>query len=332
MDAPPHMRDPYEVLGVSRSATQDEIKKAYRKLAKELHPDLNPGNAAVEQRFKEVSQAYGILGDADKRKRFDAGEIDAEGQETPHRGFYRSYAEAGGMGGGKYTRYAFDEDFSADDIFSDLFGGAFRRDGTAGPGGPGGGPGGGMGGGRARTRQRGADVHYSVQVGFLEAARGVRKRVQLSDGNTLDVTIPEGTEEGQTLRLKGKGRPGLYGGPDGDAYLEVHIDPHPHFARKDSDVHLELPVSLIEALQGAQVQVPTVHGKVAMRVPPGANSGTTLRLKGKGIKDRNSGTYGDQYVKLKVVLPERPDEELVEFVAEWSEKHPYDPRRKAGLV
>lgn len=315
------MRDPYEVLGIGRSASQDEIKKAYRKLAKELHPDLNPGNAAVEQRFKEVSQAYGILGDADKRRRFDAGEIDASGQEDPSRGFYRTYAEAGGAHGtgGKYTRYAFDEDFSADDIFADLFGGAFRRDGRHTEG-------------RQRTPQRGADVHYTVEVDFLEAAAGARKRIQLSDGKTLDVTIPEGTEEGQTLRLKGKGRPGLYGGPHGDAFLEVHIAPHRHFTRKGSDVHLELPVTLAEALQGAQINVPTVHGKVAMKVPAGANAGTTLRLKGKGIKDRTAGTYGDQFVKLKVMLPEQPDTELTDFVAKWSEQHPYDPRRKAGLA
>jgi DnaJ-class molecular chaperone len=313
------MRDPYEVLGVGRSASQDEIKKAYRKLAKELHPDLNPGNAAVEQRFKEVSQAYGVLGDADKRKRFDAGEIDASGQETPSRGFYRSYADAGGRGaGGKYSRYAFDEDFSADDIFSDLFGGAFKRDGRH--------------EGSQQRRQRGADVHYSVEVDFLEAASGARKRIQLSDGKTLDVTIPEGTSEGQTLRLKGKGRPGLYGGPDGDAFLEVHIRPHRHFTAKDSDVHLELPVTLAEALQGAQIEVPTVHGKVTMKVPAGANTGQTLRLKGKGIKDRSSGDYGDQFVKLKVMLPDKPDEELAEFVAKWSAEHPYDPRRKAGLT
>lgn len=313
------MRDPYESLGVARSASQDEIKTAYRKLAKELHPDLNPGNAEVEQRFKEVSQAYGILSDTDKRKRFDAGEIDASGQETPQRGFYRNYAEAGGTSGDKYSRFTFDQDFAADEIFSDLFGGAFRRsDGEAGRG--------------RRAQQRGADVHYSVQVSFLDAATGVRKRIQLSDGKTLDVAIPEGMENGQTLRLKGKGRLGFNGGPEGDAYLEVHIDPHAFFVRKDNDVHLEVPVTLAEALEGAQIEVPTVHGKVAMKVPARANSGTTLQLKGKGIKDRKSGLYGDQYVKLKVVLPDEPDAELVDFVAEWSEKHPYDPRRKAGLA
>lgn len=310
------MRDPYQVLGVGRNASQDEIKTAYRKLAKELHPDLNPGNAEVEQRFKDVSQAYGVLSDAEKRKRFDAGEIDASGQENPQRGFYRSYAEAAGTAGDKYSRFAFDQDFSADDIFSDLFGSSFRR---------------GDEGGRGRARQRGADVHYAVQVGFLDAATGVRKRIQLSDGKTLDVAIPEGMENGQTLRLKGKGRLGFNGGPDGDAYLEVQIDPHAFFTRKDNDVHLEIPVTLAEALQGAQIEVPTVHGKVAMKVPAGANSGTALRLKGKGIKDRKSGLYGDQYVKLKVMLPDTVDKDLVDFVADWSEKHPYDPRRKAGL-
>ncbi|SMF60786.1 DnaJ-class molecular chaperone with C-terminal Zn finger domain [Tistlia consotensis] len=305
------MSDLYSTLGVSREASADEIKRAYRKLAKELHPDLNPGDKTVEQRFKEINAAYSLLSDPDKRKRYDAGEIDAAGQEKPSRGFYRSYADAGM--GQKY--HGFDAE-AAEDIFSDLFGG-FGRSRRA--------------GGRT-PRQRGADVSYSVHIDFLEAANGARKRIQLADGKTVDVTIPAGTADGQTLRLKGQGLPGLGGAGAGDAYVEVHIAPHRFFTRKDSDIHLEVPVSLPEAVLGATISVPTVEGKVSMKVPAGANSGTTLRLKGKGTVDQKSGERGDQYVKLKVVLPEKPDAELQRFMESWGKEHGYDPRKKAGLA
>ncbi len=308
------VKSPYEVLGVARDASAEDIKRAYRKLAKELHPDLNPGNKAVEQRFKEVSQAHGILGDPEKRKRFDRGEIDASGQETPFRrgGFYRQYAESGQ--GAKYSPFEQAGDFSMDDLFSDLFRGA-----TGGPGGK-------------TVRRRGADVSYTITVGFVEAATGAKKRVTLADGRSLDVTLPPGTEDDQTLRLKGKGLAGLGGAPAGDAYIEVHVEPHAFFVRKDNNVHLELPVTLQEAVMGARIDVPTVHGTVSMKIPPGSNTGTTLRLKGKGLAGRKGGQKGDQYIKLKVVLPDKPDEELTAFVERWSEGHPYDPRRKAGMT
>lgn len=302
------MRDPYQLLGVARDADQDAIKKAFRKLAKKLHPDLNPGNKKVEQEFKEVNAAYDLLSDPHKRARFDRGEIDASGAERPERSFYRAYAEGGGNA--KYREAEFGE-FSAEDILSELFGRGRRN--------------------RQPTRMRGEDVTYTLTVSFVDAANGAKKRVTLADGKTLDVTIPPGTEPGQTLRLKGQGMPGVGGGPAGDAYVEIQVEPHAFFTRKDSNVHLEVPVTLPEAVLGANLTVPTVDGKVSIKVPPGSNSGTTLRLKGRGILDRKSGQRGDQYVTLKIVLPERPDPELAEFLERWSATHGYDPRGKLGI-
>jgi len=315
------MKDPYQTLGVARTASADEIKKAYRKLAKKLHPDLNPGNKKIEQEFKEVTAAYDLLSDADKRAKFDRGEIDASGAERPGRGFYRSYAESGqgakyrGGGGG-------DESFFGDDIFSDLFGGGFG-------GGAGGKRAGGARGG-PRMSIRGADVSYAATADFVEAALGTKKRLTLTDGKTLDVTIPPGTEDGQTLRLKGQGLPGMGGGPAGDAFIEIKVEPHAFFTRQGDDIHLELPVSLPEAVLGASITVPTLDGKVTLKVPAGSNTGTMLRLRGKGVA-RRDGARGDQYVKLKVVLPEKPDAELREFVERWAEKNAYDARARSGL-
>ncbi|HLS67707.1 MAG TPA: J domain-containing protein [Kiloniellales bacterium] len=303
------MKDLYSLLGVSKTATADEIKAAYRGLAKQLHPDLNPGDSKVEQRFKEVSQAYSLLSDPEKRRRYDAGEIDESGQETMRGGFYRS---AHGRGGEKYTYHEADAG-GFDDIFADLFGGGFGAR---------------HGGG---LRQKGADVSYSLRVTFLEAARGGRKRVQIGEGRTLDINIPAGIEDGQSLRLKGQGLPGVGGAASGDAYVEVKVDPHPYFTRKGRDLHLELPVTLAEAVLGATVQVPTLEGKVAMKVPAGSNSGKTLRLRGKGVPGRRGGAPGDLYVKLQLVLPEPPDPELRAFVEEWAARHPDNPRARAGM-
>ncbi len=300
------MRDPYEVLKVGRGASAAEIKSAYRKLAKALHPDANPGDSKVEQQFKEVSQAYGILGDAEKRKRFDRGEIDANGQE-------QSFAHGFGQRGGGFRHAAGQgagPGFRPEDIFSELFGNR----------------------GRPRTAaQKGADVNSSIKVSFLEAAEGIRKRVRLADGKALNLSIPAGTEDGRILRLKGQGKPGAMGGAPGDALVEVKVAPHKHFTRNGKNVYLELPVTLQEALLGAEMKVPTIHGPVAMKVPAGSNSGTTLRLKGKGLAAGKGGTPGDQYVKLKLVLPDKPDSELSDFIKNWSKHHHYDPRKKAGL-
>lgn len=305
------MKDPYKVLGVARDASAADIKRAYRQLAKKLHPDLNPGNERVEQQFKEVSQANAILSDPEKRKKFDRGEIDGSGQEKqPAGGFYKEHASSGQ--GAKYRPFDFGGDVNVEDIISDLFGGRPR--------------------GGARGAQPGADVSYTAPVDFVDAAVGAKKRLRLSDGKVLDLTIPPGSADRQTLRLRGQGMPGREGGPAGDAYVEIHAQPHAFFTRKDNNVHLELPISLQEAILGATIAVPTVHGKVSMRVPPGSNTGKTLRLKGKGIVDRKTKTTGDQYVTLKVVLPETPDTALREFVETWSKDHPYDPRLKAGMA
>jgi DnaJ-class molecular chaperone len=307
------MTDLYKTLGVRKTADAEEIKRAYRKLAKQLHPDLNPDNAEVEQRFKEVSHAYAILSDPEKRKRYDAGEIDASGQERMQRGgFHRSYAGSGA--GEKYQHFEFGG-AEAGDIFSELFGFGRRGPGRGGA-----------------ARQRGADVTYRLSIDFLEAARGGRKRVQLGDGKTIDVAIPAGTEDGQSLRLKGKGMPGANGGPAGDGLIEIQVAPHRFFTRQGSDIHLELPITLAEAVLGATVQVPTIEGKVSMKVPAGANSGTTLRLKGKGVAAAQGRAAGDQYVKLKIVLPEKPDAELRRFVEDWEKTHAYDPRAKSGMT
>lgn len=299
--------DLYAVLGVSRAASQDEIKRRYRKLAKELHPDLNP-DKDVAERFKRVTAAYDILSDPDKRARYDRGEIDASGQERAQH-FYREYAEDPAAAR-FYTHEGFGDAESLHDFFEGLFGEGER--------------------GRRgfRMRARGADVSYTLPVEFLEAAKGAKKRVTVGEGHVIDLTIPPGVRDRQTLRLKGQGMPGFDGGPPGDAYVEVHIRPHAFFQRKDNNIHLELPVTLAEAVLGGKVEVPTIDGPVTMTVPKGANSGTTLRLRGKGIVDPKTGQRGDQYVRLRVVLPEKPDPELEEFVRRWSAAHPYDPRRQ----
>jgi DnaJ-class molecular chaperone len=306
--------DLYKTLGVARAATADEIRKAYRKIAKSSHPDLNPGDKAAEERFKAAQAAYDILGDADKRARYDRGEIDASGQERAQQNFWRRYAEADE--GGRYQSQSGYADFAdVSDVFADLFG---RR--------AGGGAGETAGG--ARIRMRGQDRRYHLELDFLDAARGTTRRVTMPgsgpEAGTLDVTIPAGVQDGTVLRLKGKGAEGIGGGPAGDALVELAVRPHRRFARDGDDIVLELPVTLDEAVLGAKVEVPTIAGRVQMTVPKGSSSGDVLRLKGRGIKGK--GGTGDQRVVLKVVLPDRPDAELEGFLERWREKHRYDPR------
>ena len=305
----PAPRDPYSVLGVPKGASADDIKQAYRRLAKQFHPDLNPGRTDIEQRFKEISAAYNLLSDPEKRARFDRGELDANGSERPSNPFHRAYAGAqreDGFGG------------FGDDIFSDLFGGR-RRGGAGGAG----------GGAGSFGKGRGTDIAYSVTVPFAEAMLGTKRRINLSTGKSIDVTIPPGTEDQQKLRLKGQGMGGA--GGVGDAIIEVHVEPHAFFTRQDFDIHLELPVTLPEAVLGATIKVPTLDGQVNLKVPRGSNTGSVLRLKGKGIVDARNNQPGDQYIKLKVVLPDPPDAELANFLERWAKDRSYDVRRKAGL-
>jgi DnaJ-class molecular chaperone len=287
--------DPYSVLGVRKTATQEEVQKAYRQLAKKLHPDLNPGDKKSEERFKEISAAYDILGDADKRARFDRGEIDASGTERPQRDFYREHA---GRTGNPYARDTeFSEFADGDDVFSDLF----SR--------------------RSTVRFRGQDVHYAMQLDFLDALNGARREVALPDGSMLEVSIPRGTRDGQVLRLRGKGMPGLNGGPAGDALVEVSVRPHELFVRKGDDIHIDVAVPLEDAVLGGRLDVPTPGGPVTMTIPRWSNTGRVMRLRGKGAP-RADGGNGDQYVTLKVMLPDRPDAKLEQLVAEWSRRSP----------
>ncbi|MGH7076816.1 MAG: DnaJ C-terminal domain-containing protein [Acetobacteraceae bacterium] len=301
--------DPYKALGVAREATQEDIRVAYRKLAKKLHPDLNPGNKDAEERFKEVAGAYDLLGDAEKRARFDRGEIDATGAERPRQTYYRDFADSAGGAEAGARRYESAEgyaDFAEnDDILAELFGKARR--------------------GGAKIRMRGADLPFHLHVEFLDAVNGATRRLSLPDGSTLDVTIPPGIRDGQLLRLKGKGRPGLGGGPPGDALIEIEIMPHPVFTREGDDIRLELPISLAEAVLGGRVDVPTPAGAVTMTVPKGANSGSLLRIRGKGVA-RRDGTRGDEYVTLRIVLPDKPDPALETFVSGWEAGRRFNPR------
>jgi DnaJ-class molecular chaperone len=298
-------RDPYEVLGVGKAASQDEIRKAYRKLAKELHPDLNPGNAQAAERFKEVAAAYDLLGDPEKRARYDRGEIDAAGMKRPQQRFYRDYADTGGAR--QYHSSAGFEDLGdASDLFADLFGRAGRAGGT--------------------FTMPGPDAHYRLEIDFLEAASGAKRRITLPDGQTLDLTIPEGVADGVVLRLKGKGGPGIGGGAPGDALVEIAVRAHPLFTRQGDDVLIELPIGLDEAVLGAKVEVPTVTGRVAVKIPKGASSGQTLRLRGKGVRRSTGHGHGDQLVKLRIVLPPSIDGELETFLEGWRQRHAYDPR------
>lgn len=298
------MKDPYQVLGVAKSAGADEIKQAYRQLARELHPDLNPGNRRAEERFKEVSAAYDFLSDAEKRRQFDNGEIDATG--APKRGAWR-----GGHGKGRAGGNPFGEG-GVDDILAEML----RRKEK--------GRGWGFGGGE-KAMPKGADSRHPVSVTFAEAALGTSKRVSLVTGKEIDVRIPAGTTDGQTLRLKGQGNPGS---PPGDAFIDIAVEPHAFFTRRDRDVLIDVPVSLQEAVLGGKITVPTIDGRVAVTVPPGSNSGSVLRLKGKGIP--TPAARGDQLVTLKVVLPDN-DDELRKFVEKWGARNGYDPRAKAGM-
>lgn len=305
MDDMKNKKDLYELLGVARAASPEELRKAYRALAKKYHPDLNPGDKQAEDTFKSVQTAYDLLSDPEKRKRYDAGEIDAEGNETP-RSYYREYA--GGAAGQPYQSDAGFEDLG--DIFSDLFGRRGRPGQESG-----------------NVRMRGGDLRYTMQVDFVEAANGAKKRVTMPDGKILDIAIPAGLRDGQILRLRGKGRPGFGGGDPGDAFVEMHVAPHPRFVRSGNDILVDLPVALHEAVLGGRIRVPTTGGAVTMTIPAGSNTGSTLRLKGKGIPATGGQPAGDQLVTLRVVLPDAPDPALSEFVAEWAKTHAYDPRK-----
>ncbi len=281
------MLDPYTTLQIGRQASLEEIKRAYRRLAKELHPDLHPNNPASARRFSEINTAYDVLSDEAKRRRYDRELAAAEqGPAQPA-----------------------DDGFEAglDAFFSS------RKWGARGDGFTGGPP------------QRGADIFQSLTISFVEAAVGARKRVFIRDSRSLDIAIPPLTEDGQTLRLKGQGDAGRNGGLYGDMLVEVTVEPHPLFTRRDLDIHMTLPVTVPEAVLGAMATAPTVHGPVQLRIPKGSNTDTRLRLKGKGLVGPD-GTIGDQYISLKVMLPDPADPEFLRLVETWAKRNNYQAR------
>lgn len=289
------MRDPYEVLGISRRASQDEIKRAFRKLAREIHPDSDPDNPWAEDEFKELNAAYDLLSDPDKRAAFDRGEIDPLGNKRGRR-------RAAGAGTGARGKRPFEQFFRQRE----------KRQ-------------------RSGIKVKGADVEYALKIDFLDAARGTTKRVGMTTGKHLDVRVPPGTRDGQMLRLKGQGMPGIGGGGAGDALVEIAVEPHPHFRLEGQDVHSDLSVSVPEAVSGAKVETPTIDGTVSITVPAGSNTGTVLRLRGKGIENGN-GSHGDHYVTLQVVLPPTSDAEFRAFVEKWAAKSSYDVRPKKATA
>lgn len=311
------MADPYTTLGVARGATEAEIKKAYRTLAKELHPDRNTDNPKAAERFSQVTQAYDLLTDKDKRARFDRGEIDGDGNPSAPFG-YGQRGPGGGFAGRGPGGGSFDfggEKVDVNDLFSDLFGSGGRSS-----------SGGGFGFGR-RPQPKGANIAYRLAVPFADAATLKIQRITLADGKTIDLKLPPGLEDGTQMRLSGKGQVGPGGA--GDGIVTLAIEPHRFFTRTGDDIRLDLPVSLAEAVLGASVRVPTVDGPVMLTIPKGSSSGKTLRLKGKGFT-RKDGKRGDQFVTLMVDLPV-DDDALVEFVQGWPGKNGGNPRGNLGV-
>ena len=301
------MDDPYKTLGVAHDASPEAIRKAYRKLAKKYHPDLNPGNAQAEELFKNIAAANGLLSDPEKRTQYDHGEIDAAGQERPQRPSYREHAD--GASGRRYSQAApgsWDTD-DLGDIFGTMFGAGRRPGGT--------------------YRADGNDERYVLKADFLETINGATRRITMPHGRTLEVKIPVGAIDGLVMRLRGQGGAGANGGDAGDALIEIRVMPHPFFERSGQDIKLTLPVSLSEAVLGGPVEVSTPRGPVKMQVPAGSDSGTVLRLRGRGVGQSKGHDAGDLYATLRVMIG-RPDPALAAFLRDWKPEEPVNPRAK----
>lgn len=303
-------KDPYQILGVSKTASQDEIKNAYRSLAKKLHPDLNPGNKASEAKFKDISAAYELIGTAEMRAKFDRGETPEQMEEAAKQAYSRSrqgpsYYESQQDGG----RYSFHSG-GDNDFFEELFKSAGR----------------GRRGAGASMDFPGEDQLFQMEVDFKDAARGAQREIQLPTGKKLEVKIPAGVETGSRLRFKGQGGPGIGRGAAGDLYVEIRVRPLAGFARNGNDIEVEAPISFIESILGSEIPIPTLDGKVSLKIPAGSSTGSKLRLKGKGIAGKNPG---DQIVVIKVAMPKTPDPELQAAVRAWGDKFSYDPRARS---
>lgn len=311
------MNDPYQILGLAKAATTAEIKSAYRTLAKKYHPDTNQGDVKIAEKFKEISAAYSLVGDKEKRGQFDRGEIDAEGNPAgfPGGGFSGGGANPfGGRGGNPFGGGGNPFGEGSEDILNSMFGGGFGGGQRAQP----------RGTGRGGVT-RGKDRIYEVTIEFLDAIQGAKKNITLGSGKTLSVKIPQGVKEGQQIRLKGQGDAGRFGGKSGDALIEIHITPHAFFTLNNNDIHIDVPITLKEAVLGAKVTVPTLTGQVSLTIPPNTSSGKTLRLKGKGANDVKDGPTGHQYVKFMIMLPEDHNDQLEKLISsmgdEWDHEY-----------
>ncbi len=300
------MKNPYEVLGLGKNAEQEEIKKSYRKLVKKYHPDLNPGNKEAEKKFKDVSRAFSLIGTPEARAKFDRGETEEQQQQQYEEFMKRrnrpSYQQTQNEGG-RYS-FSFGEDLGGRDFFESLFGGGTRS--------------------KRTMNIPGEDVSFKMTISFKEAALGSEKVVNLPDGKSLQVIIPPGVEAGKKLRFKGLGQPGIGGGPPGDAYIEIDVQPLPGFSRRANDIITELPISFLEALTGAEIHVPTLEGTVLMKIPPGVSTGTKLRIKGKGAGPHTH--RGNLIVELKIVMPKHLDPALKSAAENLKNQFNYNPR------
>jgi DnaJ-class molecular chaperone len=297
--------DPYSTLGLTKTATAADIKKAYRKLVRTSHPDLHPDDAGAEARFKAVTVAHDLLKDPATRARFDAGEIDASGAERAPRTYYRDHADAPDQ------RFSQGSGFGDFGDPSDIFAHILRQR------------------GRGNDRgypQPGPDLRYTLEVPFLDAVRGAKTRITLPEGGNLEVQIPKGMQDGQTLRLRGRGGAGYDGGPVGDALVTVQVRSHPVFQREGDDIAMSLPITIDEAILGGKVTAPTIDGPVSVTIPKGASSGRVLRLRGRGVARANN-KVGDQLITLRIVAPPVIDASLADFLAEWRKTHAHDPRK-----
>jgi DnaJ-class molecular chaperone len=283
------MKNPYQILGVSTNATSAQIKKAYRDKARELHPDKRPDDPKAEEVFKDISAAYSLLSKSETREQFDRDEITMTGSRRKPRSSPSPKSS---------SKRPFDRFFRQ------------RANGA-----------------KSALKIKGANVTYSLTVDFATAAKGAKKRVRMTNGKRLEVNIPPSTEDGQILRLKGQGLEGIGGGTSGDAHVEIRVEPASHFARDGDDVKIFIPITLQEAVIGQKIEVPTIDGPVTVNVPKNSNTGTILRLKGKGFQKESSKIRGDQYIELKVVLPKSTDREFSEFIKRWGPDHLYDAGR-----
>ena len=299
--------DPYAALGLTKTATAADIKKAYRRLVRTSHPDLHPDDAGAEARFKTVTAAHDLLKDPATRARFDAGEIDATGAERAPRTYYRDHADAPGQGFGQGAGFS---DFGDP---SDIFAQILRQQGRGGQG-------------RAGFAQGGPDLRYTLEVSFMDAVLGAKTRITLPEAGSLEVQIPKGMQDGQSLRLRGRGGAGYGGGPAGDALVTVQIAPHPVFHRDGDDILITLPITIDEAVLGGKITAPTIDGPVSLTIPKGASSGRILRLRGRGVARANSPA-GDALIELRITAPQAIDAGLAEYLTEWRKTHAYDPRK-----